>query len=93
MQSLSGQEVHRAYFPKAREQSKKIQSIMIRTYDYLGDPRIGPALLLGSLMSFGSIWLMRSKQNRPVQSSQPSEADDNVGDGLEYFLFYGLQVM
>ncbi|OMO49845.1 hypothetical protein CCACVL1_30783 [Corchorus capsularis] len=62
---------------KSTGAKQKIQSIMIRTYDYLGDPRIGPALLLGSLMSFGSIWLMRSKQNRPVQSSQPSEADDN----------------
>ncbi|OMO52874.1 Thioredoxin-like protein [Corchorus olitorius] len=62
---------------KSTGAKQKIQSIMIRTYDYLGDPRIGPALLLGSLMSFGSIWLMRSKQNRPVQSSQPNQADNN----------------
>ncbi|XP_022736004.1 uncharacterized protein LOC111289319 isoform X4 [Durio zibethinus] len=55
----------------------KIQGIMIRLYDYLGDPRIGPALLLGSLMSFGTIWLMRSQQNRAFQSSQPSQTDNN----------------
>ncbi|EOY21913.1 hypothetical protein QUC31_007478 [Theobroma cacao] len=62
---------------KSMGTKQKMQGIIIRLYDYLGDPRIGPALLLGSLMSFGSIWLMRSQQNRPVQSSQPSQADND----------------
>lgn len=62
---------------KSMGAKQKIQSIIIRTHDYLGDPRIGPALLLGALMSFGGIWLIRSQQNHPVQSSQPSQADDN----------------
>ncbi|XVF50089.1 hypothetical protein PTKIN_Ptkin04bG0066500 [Pterospermum kingtungense] len=62
---------------KSMGAKQKIQSIITRIRDYLGDPRIGPALLLGSLMSYGGIWLIRSQQNRPVQSSQPSQADDN----------------
>ncbi|XVE56901.1 hypothetical protein DITRI_Ditri04bG0047800 [Diplodiscus trichospermus] len=62
---------------KSMGAKQKIQGIIIRIHDYLGDPRIGPALLLGSLISFGSIWLMRSQQNRPVQSSQPSQADND----------------
>ncbi|XWS47997.1 hypothetical protein CRYUN_Cryun13aG0034000 [Craigia yunnanensis] len=62
---------------KSMGAKQKVQGIIILIYDYLGDPRICPALLLGSLMSFGSIWLMRSQQNRPVQSSQPSQADND----------------
>ncbi|KAK8362221.1 hypothetical protein V6Z12_A03G087500 [Gossypium hirsutum] len=64
---------------KSMGTKQKIQRTIIRIYDYLGDPRIGPALLLGALMSFGSIWLMRTQQNRSVQSSQPSQADNGVG--------------
>ncbi|XP_073269934.1 uncharacterized protein [Primulina huaijiensis] len=41
-------------------------------YDYLGDPRIGPSLLLGALMSFGLIWLKRSQ---PAQPSHPHESN------------------
>ncbi|KAB2089701.1 hypothetical protein ES319_A03G079600v1 [Gossypium barbadense] len=66
---------------KSMGTKQKIQRTIIRIYDYLGDPRIGPALLLGALMSFGSIWLMRTQQNRSVQSSQPSQADN--GDKLK----------
>ncbi|TYJ42356.1 hypothetical protein E1A91_A03G084000v1 [Gossypium mustelinum] len=66
---------------KSMGTKEKIQRTIIRIYDYLGDPRIGPALLLGALMSFGSIWLMRTQQNRSVQSSQPSQADN--GDKLK----------
>ncbi|TYI90236.1 hypothetical protein E1A91_D03G107700v1 [Gossypium mustelinum] len=62
---------------KSMGTKQKIQRTIIRIYDYLGDPRIGPALLLGALMSFGSIWLMRTQQNRSVQSSQPSQADND----------------
>ncbi|KAL3813005.1 hypothetical protein ACJIZ3_014273 [Penstemon smallii] len=39
----------------------------------LGDPRIGPSLLLGALMSFGLIWLNR---NRSTQSSQLKDEHD-----------------
>ncbi|KAG8379208.1 hypothetical protein BUALT_Bualt07G0064700 [Buddleja alternifolia] len=43
-----------------------------RIYDHLGDPRIGPSLLLGALMSFGLIWLNR---NRPAQPSRQNQSN------------------
>ncbi|KAL4364062.1 hypothetical protein GQ457_04G016110 [Hibiscus cannabinus] len=62
---------------KSMGAKQKMQRIIIWIYDYLGDPRIGPALLLGSLMSYGSIWLMKNQLKHKVQSSQPSQADNN----------------
>ncbi|CAL5441628.1 unnamed protein product [Camellia sinensis] len=53
-----------------------IGSIMNGINDRLGDSRIGPVLLLGALMSFGSIWLQRSQSTHPSQSNnqtQPSK--------------------
>ena len=64
---------------------RRIRSIIIGIYDHLGDPRIGPMLLLGSLMSFASIWLKRSRATtHQSQSDQPSQPSNMVGDGLEY---------
>lgn len=45
---------------------------------YLEDPRIGPALLLGALISFGTIWLRRSQRVRPSQPNQPSQPSAKV---------------
>lgn len=58
----------------------RIKSIISGMNDRLGDPRIGPMLLLGSLMSFASIWLKRSQathQSRLDQPSQPSNMDED----------------
>ncbi|KAK2655544.1 hypothetical protein Ddye_008596 [Dipteronia dyeriana] len=52
----------------------RIHNIMGKSYDYLEDPRIGPALLLASLMSFGTIWLVRNQPGRPRQSGQQSQS-------------------
>jgi len=57
----------------------RIGNAIYKIYDQLGDPRIGPILLLGALLSFGSIWLRRSQSVRPTQSndsSQPNAKDD-----------------
>ncbi|CAL5441618.1 unnamed protein product [Camellia sinensis] len=57
----------------------RIGSIMNGIHNRLGDPRIGPVLLLGALMSFGGIWLRRSQSTHPSQSNnqtQPSKKDD-----------------
>ncbi|GAV84669.1 hypothetical protein CFOL_v3_28111 [Cephalotus follicularis] len=51
---------------------QRMRNIITGICDYLGDPRIGPALLLLALMSFGTIWLKRSQPTIPSQSSQPS---------------------
>lgn len=60
---------------------QRIHGIIRGIYDRLGDPRNGPYLLLGALMSFGAIWLRRSRPTPPSQSNQPSQPT-NVSDGL-----------
>ncbi|KAL5813520.1 hypothetical protein ACOSQ4_024161 [Xanthoceras sorbifolium] len=52
----------------------RIRNIIGKSFDYLGDPRIGPALLLLALMSFGTIWLVRSQPARPRQSGQQKQS-------------------
>lgn len=59
----------------------KVHSFGNRIYDYLGDPRIGPALLLSSLMSFATIYIMRSQPARPKPSDQQSQSSTKVSDG------------
>lgn len=39
---------------------------------YSDDPRVGPFLLLGALISFGTIWLRRGQQVQSSKSNQPS---------------------
>ncbi|XP_027904615.1 uncharacterized protein LOC114164227 isoform X2 [Vigna unguiculata] len=39
---------------------------------YREDPRVGPFLLLGALISLGTIWLRRSQQVHPSEPNQPS---------------------
>lgn len=41
--------------------------------DHLGDPRIGPSLLLGALMSFGLIWLSRSRATQSGNQNKSYE--------------------
>ena len=60
----------------------RIKSIISGMNDRLGDPRIGPMLLLGSLMSFASIWLKRSQATHQSRLDQPSQPSNMVGDGL-----------
>ena len=56
---------------------------------YREDPRVGPFLLLGALISLGTIWLRRSQQvqspelnqpsfNQPSDSNQPSQPSSMV---------------
>ncbi|CAL5441762.1 unnamed protein product [Camellia sinensis] len=52
---------------------QRIGSIMNGIHNRLGDPRIGPILLLGALMSFGSIWLQRSQSTHPSQSNNQTQ--------------------
>ncbi|XP_028119685.1 uncharacterized protein LOC114317181 isoform X1 [Camellia sinensis] len=64
---------------KGTGMKQRIGSIMNGIHNRLGDPRIGPVLLLGALLSFGSIWLRRSQSTHPSQSNnqtQPSKKDD-----------------
>ncbi|KAF7838483.1 DnaJ like subfamily C member 10 [Senna tora] len=48
--------------------------------NYLEDPRIGPILLLGALISLGTIWLRRSQQAQPTKPDQPSSEELNPAE-------------
>ncbi|XP_028093931.1 uncharacterized protein LOC114294036 [Camellia sinensis] len=64
---------------KGTGMKQRIGSIMNGVHNRLGDPRIGSVLLLGTLMSFGGIWLRRSQSTHPSQSNnqtQLSKKDD-----------------
>ncbi|CAL5444916.1 unnamed protein product [Camellia sinensis] len=64
---------------KGTGMKQRIGSIMNGIHNRLGDPRIGPVLLLGALMSFGGIWLRRSQSTHSSQSNnqtRPSKKDD-----------------
>ncbi|GFZ03568.1 hypothetical protein Acr_16g0001920 [Actinidia rufa] len=62
---------------------QRISTIINGIHKRLGDPRIGPVLLLGALMSFGNIWLRRSQSthsspsNNQTQPSRPDEDQPN----------------
>ncbi|KAK9116667.1 hypothetical protein Sjap_015614 [Stephania japonica] len=47
----------------------KISSIVTGLYDWMGDPRVGPILLLSALLSFGGIYLQKDQSTQPVQPS------------------------
>lgn len=51
---------------------QRISTLNIAIYELLGDPRIGPILLLGALMSFGGIWLWRSQATNISGSRNPN---------------------
>lgn len=61
---------------------QRLRGILTRISDYSEDPRIGPILLLGSLMSFGTIWLRRAQPSS--QSNPPSEPNSGVSDGFKF---------
>ncbi|KAF7135819.1 hypothetical protein RHSIM_Rhsim08G0152800 [Rhododendron simsii] len=70
----------RSILSKGTGMKQKIGGIVNGIHSCLGDPRIGPVLLLGALMSFGNIWLRRSQSTPPSQSNQeaqPSRTDLN----------------
>ncbi|CAE5957876.1 unnamed protein product [Arabidopsis arenosa] len=72
----------RSGVPKSVKATQKLLSIWNRIKDYLADPRMGPTLLLGALLSAGNVWWMRSRSStpQPAQTNQPSpnQPDDNV---------------
>lgn len=61
---------------------QRLRGILTRISDYSRDPRIGPILLLGALMSFGTIWLRRGQPS--LQSNPPSQPNSGVSDGLKF---------
>lgn len=71
----------RSGVPKTVKATQKLLSIWNIIKDYLTDPRMGPTLLLGALLSAGNVWWARSRSTQPpVPTNQPSsnQSDDNV---------------
>ncbi|CAL5444892.1 unnamed protein product [Camellia sinensis] len=66
---------------KGTGMKQRIGSIMNGIHNRLGDPRIGPVLLLGALMSFGGIWLRRSQSTHPSQSNNQTQLSKKVSHG------------
>ncbi|CAN6717759.1 unnamed protein product [Malus baccata var. baccata] len=64
--------------PSTNTIMQSIRGILHGIYDRIGDPRVGPMLLVAALMSFGTIWLRRS-QATPVasQPNQPNSTDES----------------
>ncbi|GAB2289674.1 hypothetical protein Dimus_023981 [Dionaea muscipula] len=59
-------------FSSSKGIKHQVQNLVSRIRDFLGDPRIGPMLLLGALMSFGSIWLRKSQSGHSVEATERS---------------------
>ncbi|KAG2321275.1 hypothetical protein Bca4012_055790 [Brassica carinata] len=77
-----GAEPMRSGVPKSVKATQALLRIWNRIKDYLADPRMGPTLLLGALLSAGSVWWTRSRSiQQPVQTTQQSssnQSDDNA---------------
>lgn len=63
---------------------QRFHGIVTRISDHIGDPRIGPILLLGALMTFGTIWLRRSQP--ALQSNPPSQPNSGVSMVILYHI-------
>ncbi|XP_013749388.1 dnaJ homolog subfamily C member 16-like isoform X2 [Brassica napus] len=72
----------RSGVPKSVKATQALLRLWNRIKDYLADPRMGPTLLLGALLSAGSVWLTRSRAiQQPVQTTQQSstnQSDNNT---------------
>lgn len=69
----------RTGIPKSVKATQKMLSIWKRIKDYLADPRMGPTLLLGALLSAGNVWWMRSRTTKqPVETNQPSSNQPDI---------------
>ncbi|MFS7939915.1 hypothetical protein Hanom_Chr05g00457501 [Helianthus anomalus] len=60
---------------------QRIGTVPQRINDLTGDPRLGPMLLLGALMSFGFIYLRRNQSIKPKEESD--DASDPKPEGAE----------
>ncbi|CDY59659.1 BnaA09g56130D [Brassica napus] len=72
----------RSGVPKSVKATQALLRLWNRIKDYLEDPRMGPTLLLGALLSAGSVWWTRSRATQqPVQTTQQSstnQSDNNT---------------
>ncbi|KAI4303787.1 hypothetical protein MLD38_039380 [Melastoma candidum] len=58
----------------------RIQGLTVGLKDRLGDPRIGPILLMGALLSCGTVWLRQSQAKQPNPSNQVNPSNEAVSE-------------
>ena len=79
----------RSGVPKSVKATQALLRLWNRIKDYLADPRMGPTLLLGALLSACSVWWTRSRAiQQPVQTTQQSstnQSDNNVIKWLDLY--------
>ncbi|KAI7724950.1 hypothetical protein M8C21_026416 [Ambrosia artemisiifolia] len=62
---------------------QRIGTVPQRINDLTGDPRLGPMLLLGALMSFGFIYLRRNQSIKPKESDDASDPKPEGAEGAQ----------
>lgn len=62
----------------SRGMKQKIETIPQKINDLTGDPRLGPMMLLGALMSFGFIYLRRNQSIKPNEAANSSQSNPEV---------------
>ncbi|KAK9107493.1 hypothetical protein Syun_023504 [Stephania yunnanensis] len=53
----------------SKSMRQRVSSIITGLHDWMGDPRVGPILLLSALLSFGGIYLQKVQPTQPIQPS------------------------
>ncbi|KAJ4889470.1 DNAJ heat shock N-terminal domain-containing protein [Raphanus sativus] len=70
--------------PKSVKATQALLRLWNRIKDYLADPRMGPTLLLGALLSAGSVWWTRSRSTQqPVQATQQTSTNQSDNNAEE----------
>lgn len=64
-------------FPSTSTMKQGVRGFITKIYDFTGDPRIGPMLLLGALLSFGTIWLQRSQPTQQADQPESNRSESN----------------
>lgn len=64
----------------SKDLKHKISGFINQMNDQLGDPRIGPALLLVALILFGRTWLQRSQTTPKNEPNSSNQLSDKVSD-------------
>lgn len=69
--------------PSTSAVKQGVRGFITKIYDQTGDPRIGPMMLLGALLSFGTIWLRRSQPAVQANQTEPNQSESNQPEAFE----------
>lgn len=69
--------------PSTSTVKQGVRGFITKIYDQTGDPRIGPMMLLGALLSFGTIWLRRSQPTVRANQTESNQSESNQPEAFE----------